>query len=80
MTAEKFREALAAEPFRPFWLLTADGRRYRVPSREFVLLPPRAERTFIVATGRGEETVMLDLLLVVGLEFTPSRQKRRRAG
>jgi hypothetical protein len=78
MTIDKFREALTAEPFVPFTILTADGRRFPVKSREFVAIAPRAERTFVVAQG-PERYVVLDLLLVVGLEYGNGRERRRRA-
>lgn len=82
MTIEKFRDALGTEPFQPFTILTADGKEYRVNSREFVLVAPRAERTFVVAED-PERYVVLDLLMVVGLKFGPRRPngrvRRRRA-
>lgn len=78
MTIEKFREALAAEPFLPFAILTADGRRFPVKSREFVLIAPKAERTFVIAQD-PERYVILDLLLVVGLEFGNGHARKRRA-
>lgn len=78
MTIEKLRQALSAEPFRPFTILVADGREYHVPSREFVTVAPKAERTFVVAHG-DEEYTILDLLLVTGFDFTSGRPRRRRA-
>jgi hypothetical protein len=78
MTVDKFRDALKTEPFVPFTILTADGRRYPVRSREFVLMPPKAERTFVVAQD-PERYVLLDLLMVVGLEFGIVSQRRRKA-
>lgn len=79
MTIDKLRQALQAEPFRPFTILTADGGRYRVASREFISIAPKAERTFVVAHG-DEQYTILDLLLVIGLEFGGGNGLRRRAG
>ncbi len=77
MTIDKLRQTLANEPFRPFTILTADGRTYPVPSREFITVAPKAERTFVVAYG-DEQYAILDLLLVTGFEFgTPSRKGRK---
>lgn len=78
MTIDKLRQALATEPFRPFTILVADGREYRVPSREFITIAPKAERTFVVAHGEEEYTI-LDLLLVSGLEFGNGHSRRRKA-
>lgn len=79
MVVQKLREALAAEPFKPFTILTADGRRYPVKSREFISIAPKAERTFVVASDPECYTI-LDLLLVVGFEFGNGSRQRRRAG
>jgi hypothetical protein len=67
MTIDKFREALTAEPFVPFTILTAHARLFPFKSREFVAIAPRAERTFVVGQG-PERYVVLDLLLEVGLD------------
>jgi len=78
MTVERFREAIDAQPFIPFAILTGDGRRYPVRSREFVLMPPKAARTFVVAQD-PERYVVLDLLLVVGLEYGAPAARKRKA-
>ncbi len=82
MTIQRLREARHAEPFRPFMIRMADGIEYRVPHPEFLFIPPKAERTFIVAgENGGEDYTVLDLLLVTALEFKTDRrgQKRRTA-
>lgn len=82
MTIDKLRHVLETTPFRPFTILPADGRRYRVASREFITIAPKAERTFVVAHG-DEQYTILDLLLVTGFEFggkAGNGHKRRAAG
>lgn len=80
MTVDQLRKALDATPFRPFDILTGDGRKFHVPHREFIAMPPRAERTFVVFGKSGEDYTVLDLLLVVGLDFKSRNGHRRKAG
>lgn len=56
---------LAAQPFVPFTVVTADGRRLPVKSREFAWHPD-GYRTAWIATGHnGEQRVhMIDLQFV----------------
>ncbi len=82
MTIERLRAAAAAQPFKPFTLHTADGRAYTVTHPEFLLLSPKAERTFVIydeQSGDPEDYVILDLLLVAAIEFSNGRKKRRSA-
>ncbi len=78
MTIQQLRKAVAERPFRPFTIVMGDGSRYRVASPEVIAIPPKAERTFIVAQGDDDYSV-LDLLLVTALEFTNGRSHRRSA-
>jgi len=72
MTIDRLRKAARTEPFRPFTVRTADGRAYRIRHPEFLLVSPKAERTFVVydeSSDDPEEYVVLDLPLVTALEF-----------
>lgn len=69
MTIEKLRNAATAQPFLPFTVVMGDGTRYKVRHPENIAMAPKAERTFVVFTGRGEDHAVLDLLLVTALEF-----------
>jgi hypothetical protein len=80
MTIEQLRKAIQANPFRPFDILTGDGRRFHVPHPEFIAMSPKAERTFVVFGRAGEDYTVLDLLLVVGLDFKTRNGQRRKAG
>lgn len=78
MTIETLRGAYEAQPFKPFVIHLADGRKFSVSSREFIIAP-QASRTFVVYQPDGGFH-LLDLLLVTGLEFGPENtgKKRRR--
>lgn len=77
MTIAQLRDAYQAEPFRPFEICLADGQRIRVPSTEFLLVPPKASRTFVVARD-PEHYQVIDLLLVTTLDFGNGRGRPRR--
>lgn len=79
MTVEQLRNAISANPFRPFDILTGDGRKFHVPHPEFIAMPPKAERTFVVF-NKGEDYTILDLLSAVGLDFKSKNGTKRRAG
>lgn len=72
MTIERLRQAHKAEPFRPFTLSLADGRRGRVPSRENLWIPPRADRTFAVGSGEDDMSIH-DSLLVISIDYGRAR-------
>ena len=77
MTIEQLREAHQARPFKPFRICLADGREIKVPHPEFLLAPPGASRTFVVATS-SETYKVIDLLLVTSLDFDGAGRGRRR--
>lgn len=69
MTIEQLRNAVRAEPFKPFTICFGDGRQFFVPHPEFVALPPGASRTFVVVEPE-ENYRIIDLLLVTSLDFS----------
>jgi len=75
MTVDRLRDALRAEPFRPFRIHLADGKAVEVRHRDFVAISPPG-RTIVVfephpewADGRSH---WIDLLLVTALEILPT--------
>jgi hypothetical protein len=79
MTIQELHIHHQQRPFEPFRLLVADGRSYDVKHPER-LASMRSGRMISVATDEG--FVILDLLLVTGLEKPiPARKNgaRRRA-
>jgi hypothetical protein len=78
MVIEKLKGAHEARPFKPFTICLADGRQVAVPSPEFLWIPPQASRTFWVS--RGGEEMLVDLLMVVSIDYRGGRSARRKAG
>ena len=78
MTIEQLRKIHESRPFRPFAVHLADRRKIRVPRPEFLWIPPRNQRTFVVSDVRGLVEV-IDLLLVTSLKETNGRVPRRRS-
>jgi hypothetical protein len=66
MKIEKVREALHAQPFRPFWVHLADGGKIPVDHEDFVALEP-AGREFIVFQKDNSHQI-IDVMLVTRLE------------
>jgi hypothetical protein len=77
MTIDQLRKAARAEPFRLFTISLTDGRRFRVRHPEFILIPPEASRTFVMAES-GEDYSIIDLLLVTSIDFGDGNGKRPR--
>jgi hypothetical protein len=79
MTVDRLREVYNSQPFRPFVMHLADGRRIPVVHRDFIMSVPSG-RTVIVV--QPDDTVnIVDLLLVTDLELEPaSNGSRRRRG
>jgi hypothetical protein len=78
VTLEALRKVHQATPFRPFTLHLADGRRFRVPHREFLSHGP-VGRT-VTVYGDDDSFDILDLLLVTDLEVEPQAPSSRSQG
>jgi hypothetical protein len=62
------RQALHAQPFRPFVIRLVDGRALPVPHQELVAI---AGRTVLVTSPQQDESyAVIDSLLIVSLDFT----------
>lgn len=61
MTAD-IRKLIAAEPFVPFTIYTADGKAFRVPTVDHVAVPPAGGRIFIFGDDEDYD-VLLPLLI-----------------
>jgi len=66
MKITKIREALHAEPFRPFWIHLADGGRLRVAHEDFVALDPAGRELIVYEPDSSHQIV--DVMLVTRLE------------
>jgi len=78
MTSEKLRQALNAQPFQPFQIYLADGRRLKVPHPELLALSPSG-RTMILYQPDDSHDV-IDLLLVTRLHVGSNGKARRKPG
>jgi hypothetical protein len=74
---EQVRNAYRAEPFVPFVLHLADGRKIPVRERIFMMLPP-GTRTITVAVS-DDAFGSFDAGLVTDLKFKRPAKKRRRS-
>jgi hypothetical protein len=60
--------AKAIEQNRPFVLKMADGKEYRVPHRDYVVLPPRAAYVIVFDKDSPDDAFdVLPLLTMTGL-------------
>lgn len=69
MRSEALRDAIHAQPFRPFTLHLANGTTVAIKHPEYILSPPGA-RTAIVM-GEDDSYRVLDIGLVVELQVGP---------
>ena len=67
MDLNSIRNALREQPFKPFQLCLADGRRVAVKHPEFVAMNQR----IVIVTDEDSATKIIEPLLIVSLE--PSR-------
>ena len=65
MTIQEIQRLREVKPFRPFRILTADGRSYDVMQPEYLAQTPSG-RTIMIGLP-DESSVRLDLLLVTGV-------------
>ena len=73
MTIEKIKEAIRAEPFKPFFVNMADGRSFVVQHPEFIAVTGTG-RTIVIADAQSDGTELIDLLLVTSLTFAGDGQ------
>lgn len=82
MDLNTIRNALHREPFQPFSLRLADGRKLPVAHPEFVAMTKR----IVVVVAEDNSWKAVDPILIVSVDFDPARpagpngagRKRRR--
>jgi hypothetical protein len=74
MTIDQLRDAHRANPFRPFTIHLADGRKFTIPHRDFLSHSPTG-RTLIVYQPNDAFSI-IDLLLVTELEVHGASQEQ----
>ena len=73
-TANQIREVVRAQPFAPFVIHLADGRRFEVPHPEFVAVSPDGRELLFVADDQGIH--QFEMLLVAEIETPPPGSSR----
>ena len=77
MDVTAIREAIHAQPFRPFTLRLADGRELRVPHPDFVAV---SARRVAIISAQDESLAVLEPLLIVSLESAGTGQTSTPSG
>jgi hypothetical protein len=73
MTIDAVRKLYDAQPFTPFVIHLADGRKFPVRHREFMALEPAGRTVFVY---QPDETFdLLDIMLITGLRVNPRHPK-----
>ncbi len=75
MTTEQLQRFIHAQPFRPFWIHLADGRKFRVPHPDFIAHKP-GSRIAMIALEDLDAGEYIDLLLVVSLAYAEPAEAR----
>jgi len=70
-TSNQVREAMKAQPFRPFLIRLADGRNFRVEHPEFAMLGPNGMELLFVGDDQGIHQIYVPLIVEID---TPSTQ------
>jgi hypothetical protein len=73
-TANQVREAIKAQPFRPFLVRLVDGRSYQVPHPDFAMLSPVGRELLFVGDDAGIHQINVLLIVEVETPATPSPQ------
>jgi hypothetical protein len=78
MTIDQLRKMNCASPFRPYRIHLADGREIDIPHPEFLYVPPKADRTFVVTDNHGLAEI-IDLPLAISLKQLNGVNRRRKS-
>jgi hypothetical protein len=72
---DEVRKLMNAEPFRPFFVKTSDGKQYRVRHPDFVAISPKGGRVTVYADE--ETSTTLSALHIVAVELLGARGRTR---
>jgi len=76
MTSKQITDAIRAEPFQPFTMHLADGRKFSVKHPEFVAHAPNG-RT-VIWLSEKEDMEVIDVLMITSLSSKNGRSTRGR--
>jgi hypothetical protein len=74
MTSTELRNAVRAQPFKPFIIHMGGGRNLLVDHPEIAAIDPNGRTAIIFKRDGGWEVV--DILMIQSLEFSPRRDNR----
>ena len=75
---EEIRRFQKHQPFRPFEIILIDGRKFRVPHPDFILVPPKG--AWVYLTDKHGNTEHLNIVVISSVRHTDQRVKRRKVG
>ena len=75
MNVEEIRAAYYAEPFQPFVVRLNDGRKYRIPKRNYIGISPIGDAIVIAQKDSFE---LVKIANVTALEPTTKKKQRHR--
>ena len=78
MTLDAIRDQNRAQPFRPYIIHMADGRKFRIMHSD--VLAVTGHRTVFVGRVDSDGFDILDAMLVTAIEVVDSKQKRNGRG
>lgn len=76
MNVEEVRAAYYAKPFQPFIVRLNDGRKYRIPKRNYIGISPIGDEIVI---AQKDSFQLIKLANVAALEPTKKKGHRHRA-
>ena len=78
MKISELRKLYDAEPFRPFFIHLADGRKIAVRHREFMVLAPSGRSAHVYQLNDDSEIIEVGLVTGLELKHSSSKHKRHR--
>ena len=72
---DEVRKLMNAEPFRPFFLKTSDGKQYRVKHPDNLAISPKGGRLSLF--DDEETTTTISALHIVSVEHLPLKTGKR---
>ena len=76
MKISELRKLYDAEPFQPFMIHMANGRKIAVKHREFMALAPSGRTAYVYHTNDDSEVI--DVALVTSIELRKNLSNGRR--
>lgn len=81
MNAEDIRRIARQQPFKPFDILTVDGRKFHVPHPDFVFAPPHPRANFVIVAHTDGTVEHVNTLIISSVNCAKiGRNGRRKAG